>query len=164
MRSIFWLAALLPALSGAALAATRGGADLVVSASFANDGGVASSWSFSDRRLHCQNSAGCHKVIDTIRIPRGYYACRVELQKWQWLRAEGQAHVIVNVSRGRGGFDVYADPYDAQGPMRLEAVLTLRPRGAAASDCMKAGPAFDCQRYGCLQAQPGGTSWGRPDP
>jgi hypothetical protein len=160
MRSIFWLAAPLAAqmLSVAAMAA---GADLLVTADFANDGGVASSWSFSDPRLHCQNSAGCRKVIDTIRLPRGYYACRVELQKWPWLRAEGQAHVIVNVARDRGGFEVYADPYDAQGPMRLEAVLTLRPKGSSSFDCMKAGPAFDCQRYGCLAAQPGGTTWSK---
>jgi hypothetical protein len=160
MRLIFRLAALLPAiLCGPALTAPLPAADLMVRADFANDGGAASHWSFSDSRLRCQFSAGCRKVIDTIRVPLGFYACRIELRNWQWLRTEGQAHVIVGVARGRGGFDVYADPYDAQGPMRLEAQLTLRPKGSAALDCMRAGPAFNCQRYGCLSAQPGGASW-----
>ena len=106
-----------------------------------------------------KNSRECRKVIDTIRIPRGYYACRAELRQWPWLRAESQARVILNVARGRGGFDVYADPYDAHGPMRLEARLTLRPRGAGLAGCMKAAPVFDCPQYGCMPAQPGGTAW-----
>ena len=160
MRLIFCFAASLSVmLSGSALAAKLPAEDLTVMADFANDGGAASSWSFSDPRLHCQNSAGCRKVIDTIRLPRGYYACRVVLRNWPWLRAEGQARVIVNVARDRGGFEIYDDPYDVQGPMRLEALLTLRPKGSAATGCMKAGPAFDCQRYGCMSAQPGGTTW-----
>jgi hypothetical protein len=158
MRLIFCLAAILPLqiLSGAA----RGDAmDRVVTASFANDGGAESSWAFSDPRLRCKNSRGCHKVIDTIRVPRGLYACSATLEKWPRLRAESQARVILNVARGRGGFDVYADPYDAHGPMRLQATLILRRKGTGASGCMKAAPAFDCPQYGCMQAQPGGTAW-----
>ena len=51
MRLIFCLAALLPMqiLSGAARSEAI---DHVVTANFVNDGGLASSWTFSDPRLH----------------------------------------------------------------------------------------------------------------
>ena len=133
--------------------------DQTVWADFVNDGDPSQTWTFSDSRLHCAQSSSCRKVIDTIRIPRGYYACRASANAGDIAWINSPMRIIVNVARGRGGFDYYADPYRATAPIALHVELTLRPRGTSAAGCMKTSPTFDCQSYACRAAQPGGLEW-----